>query len=172
MKKTLLIMRHSEAHETAQSGNDYERTLTPKGEEMARALATTMMEKNLWPDMVICSSAVRTRQTSDILRASWEGEMEPYFDYRTDLYRAMPGDVIKMLRAQDPGHSSIMIMGHNPTAHQLAVLLCMPDELKKKPQITGIFPPGSCAVLEFAMRSWAEVAEHKGILADFFYPKA
>ncbi|HVY13561.1 MAG TPA: histidine phosphatase family protein, partial [Alphaproteobacteria bacterium] len=106
MKKTLVLMRHGEAQETHPEG-DYQRGLTPAGEEKTRAQGQLMMEKDIWPDGVLCSAAIRTRQTLDLLRRQWEGDCEPVMEDRPEIYRASPADLIKMLKAQDAGRGAL-----------------------------------------------------------------
>ena len=170
MKKHLLLMRHGEAKDAAQGQSDFERTLSPHGDAVVRAQGTVMMEKNFWPDVVLVSSSTRTRQTADLLRISWEGDMEPLVENRTDLYHATSDAIIHMIRAQDPNHSTVMVISHNPVIHQLSLSLLKPGEADKFPSLKNTFQPATCAVFELSIRSWAEVAPHKAVLADLLLP--
>jgi phosphohistidine phosphatase len=129
------------------------------------------MDKNLWPDVVLVSSATRTRQTADLLRLSWEGDMEPMIENRTDLYHSTPDAIIHMIRAQDPNHSTVMVIGHNPVIHQLALSLLKTGEADKFPSLKTTYQPATCAVLQLAMRSWAEIGPQKAELGDLLLPQ-
>jgi phosphohistidine phosphatase len=170
LKKTLLLMRHGEAKDAAPGASDFERPLTPHGDAVVRAQATVMMDKNLWPDVVLVSSSTRTRQTADLLRMAWEGDMEPMIENRTDLYNAAPDAVIHMIRAQDPNYSTAMVIGHNPVVHQLSLSLLKTGELDKFPSLKNTFQPATCVVLQLAMRSWAELGPQKAELSDLLTP--
>jgi phosphohistidine phosphatase len=171
MKKTLLLMRHGEAKDAAAGESDFERHLTSHGDAVVRAQGTVMMDKNLWPDVVLVSSSTRTRQTADLLRMSWEGDMEPMIENRTDLYHSTPDAIIHMIRAQDPNHSTVMVIGHNPVIHQLSLSLLKPEEANKFPTLKNTFQPATCAVMQLAMRSWAEIGPQKAELSDLLLPK-
>ncbi len=170
MKRTIVIMRHAKAAPAAPGMADYDRPLTESGESSARAQAMMLAGINVWPDVILCSTAIRARQTYDAMRAVWEGEMEPFADHRTDLYRCGPEEIIKMLRAHDPGYSTLMVIGHNPVIGQLALMLLREEEARKNAAIADTFPPASCAVLELDLRSWSEASPKKAALSGFYPP--
>jgi phosphohistidine phosphatase len=169
MKATLILMRHGEARDTTSGNSDIERALTPKGEEQARAQGQALVQKNIKPDIILCSSALRTRQTADILVQAWQGA-EPPIEHRTDMYQATPAEILRMIRVQDSAKSTVMVIGHNPTIHQLAMNFCAPGEYSKQPKLGKGYPPAAMALFEFNLRALAEIGEGRGILIDFITP--
>ncbi|WP_258933580.1 histidine phosphatase family protein [Nesterenkonia pannonica] len=61
--KKLLVLRHAEAGMSL-SGGDHSRDLTARGEEEARQVGRLLLEHSYWPDAVLVSDAMRTRQTA------------------------------------------------------------------------------------------------------------
>ena len=62
--KTLILMRHAHARWDDDRWSDYERPLTPRGDQQAPHMGRRLAELGIQPDRVICSSAVRTHQTA------------------------------------------------------------------------------------------------------------
>ncbi len=113
--KRLYLLRHAEAHSTAQ--DDKSRTLNGNGQQQANALNSIMRERNYSPDHVACSDAVRTQET---LALVWPDHGA---DFPPDFYNASPGDLLSHIQNFDSQKREVLIVGHNPSIHQLAFLL-------------------------------------------------
>ena len=61
--KTLYLLRHAEASQAESGISDYDRSLTPHGEDQAIEVANYIRNKIINFDFVMCSSALRTQQT-------------------------------------------------------------------------------------------------------------
>jgi phosphohistidine phosphatase len=123
----LWILRHGKAASDAPwGGTDRERPLTARGRRDASALGTRLadeeplpgLENVPKPQLVVCSAAVRTRQTADLIVDAL-GNQLPLDSYRS-LYEADTDVALQYLREIDEGVKSALLVGHNPTMFQLA----------------------------------------------------
>lgn len=167
--KTLILLRHAEAAEQ-QSGKDAERPLTQKGREMAVWVGNELSKKGLWPDFILSSSAQRTKETCSLIQDAWAPDVYPQVFFDPAIYRADAHECLEMIAMQDEMHSSLMMVGHNPTIHQLALLLCGAGQAQKRPEMSNHFPPASCAVFTFPQEQWVRIHKASGTLVDFFHP--
>lgn len=65
--KTLILMRHAHANWDHNRWPDFDRPLTPRGEEQAPRMGRRLAQLGVQPDKIVCSSAMRTRQTADFV---------------------------------------------------------------------------------------------------------
>jgi len=112
----LILMRHAKAERRAQSGGDFERSLTEEGRADAALVAKALVKDNLVPAVVLVSAAQRTLDT-------WEA-MKPAFPKARvhtlqALYNATPMAILDALEGVTAG--TVMVIGHNPGIHELAV---------------------------------------------------
>ncbi len=167
--KTLILLRHAEAAEL-QSGQDAQRPLTQKGREMAVWVGNELTKKGLWPDFILSSSVQRTKETCGLLQEAWTPDVYPQVFFDPAIYRADAHECLEMIAMQDEMHSTLMMVGHNPSIHQLALLLCGAGQIGKKPELASNFPPASCVVLTFPQEQWVRIHKGSGTLVDFFHP--
>lgn len=146
--KTLIVVRHAEAGQGI-GVPDLERPLTEGGERDARAAGELI--RRLRPDLVVCSPAARTRRTAELLG------LDAPIDIERGVYEAHPEELLELLRRTDPDVRTLVLVGHNPGAHQLVLGL------------TGAagdgFPPGSVAVIRI-FGPWAEIQFGEGRLLE------
>lgn len=145
-------MRHAEAA-PAGGGADHERPLTDAGR--AAAAARGPLVRGLAPDVVLCSSAMRTRQTLAALDLSG-GTVT----ISEDLYHGGPGAVVEQIRGVDPDAGTVLVVGHLPTVE------VMVRDLLHDDAALGPFRPGSMAVLQVP-GPWAELWVGATRLLDF-----
>lgn len=167
--KTLILLRHAEAVEL-QNGKDAERPLTQRGREMAVWVGNELTKKGLWPDFILSSSAQRTKETCTLIQDAWAPDVYPQVFFDPAIYRADAHDCLEMIAMQDEMHSTLMMVGHNPCIHQLALLMCGAGQINKQPNLASNFPPGSCVILTFPHEQWVNIHKASGVLVDFFHP--
>lgn len=104
-------------------------------------------------DVVLCSTAVRTRQTWDEVRPAFAGDPEVRF---LDAIFETDGDYLPILRREGRDAQSVLLVGHNPAIHATARTLA--DEVAdgKGALIADRFPTGALAILGFE-GSWAKL---------------
>ena len=81
----LVLLRHAKA-EHGLDVPDHDRPLTLRGRRQSAEVGTALAEAGLVPDLVLCSSSVRTRQTWELARGPLGAEPEVVFS--DELYDA------------------------------------------------------------------------------------
>jgi phosphohistidine phosphatase len=117
----LYLLRHAKAEPQNEGTPDRDRPLTARGQEGARATARWIAKHKLDPDLVLCSPAARTRETLDIVAASFPRRCEIAYDKA--LYLADSDALLARLREIPEGVQRVMVIGHNPGLHELAQAL-------------------------------------------------
>ncbi len=178
----LWVLRHGKAASDAPwGGGDRERPLTARGRRDATALGNRLarerpvlgLEGVSRPDLAICSSAVRTRQTAGLV-AQALGNRLPLDAYRS-LYEADTEDVLGYLREIDEAVKSVMVVGHNPTMFELVwELLAADGEDGPGADRTTLeghgFPTCALAVLGLHVDAWEDVVHGCATLVGLFKP--
>jgi phosphohistidine phosphatase len=118
--RQLIVMRHAKAGELP-GGPDVERALRPRGCRNASAAGRWLASRDLMPDLVLCSSARRARQTWQYVSAELAGEPELINDPR--LYDAGADDLLGIFADTRASVRSLMYVGHNPAAADVTEVL-------------------------------------------------
>lgn len=170
---TLLLLRHAKSSWDDPGLADYDRPLAKRGKKAAPEIGAALAAKGLRPDLVLCSSAVRTRETLELVLSAL-GPPSPEVRYDEELYMASPAAVIARLRkhAADPAApQDVMIVGHNPGFEELARLLVGSGGADDRARLAEKFPTCAVAVIAFDAGSWSAVEAGAGRLAHFLTPK-
>jgi phosphohistidine phosphatase len=163
----LWILRHAKTVPDPPAGKtDHERPLAPRGRRDADALGLRLADPGFGPGhrpaLVLCSTATRTVQTAERVLAALDHP--PEVAYRRALYGASPDQVLGELRGVEGGVRSVMVVGHNPTAHDLVA------GVGREPPASSSFPTCALAVYELSVEAWSEVAMGTGTLLGLYQP--
>jgi phosphohistidine phosphatase len=159
---TLIVMRHAKAGELP-GGPDFERALRPRGQRDSAAAGRWLAATGLYPDLVLCSAARRTRQTWQHLSGSLLAESaarRPEFRAEQSLYQADSDDVAELVRQTSDSVATVLYIGHNPAAAELVQLLSGSE---------APFPTAAIAVIRVPA-SWADLAADSGELIASWTP--
>lgn len=165
---TLSLLRHAKSAWTQQGLKDFDRPLAPRGRRAAPAMGRYIAQQHLEPDLVICSTAVRARETLDL--AIPEFGKPPDVEYSDRLYMASPDRMLKVLHALPPDAGHAMLVGHNPGMHGLAAALAGDGEPASLMALAAKFPTAGLAVIDFEC-SWEKLARNSGGLRLFMVPR-
>lgn len=116
----LILMRHAKAEPARPDLADHDRALAPDGREAAAALGVRLRALGLTPDVVLVSSARRTRDTLQAL-ASWDDQ--PNVEVLDGLYMPTGPQIMGIIRDLRETVRSVLVLGHNPGIHELALNL-------------------------------------------------
>ncbi|QGQ19526.1 histidine phosphatase family protein [Cellulomonas sp. JZ18] len=146
----LVLLRHAKA-EPAGSLPDHERPLALPGRRQASAAGAALAAAGLAPAHVLCSSALRTRQTWELVRTALAaaGAQDPALVVTDALYDATSGDLAELVRQAPEDAGTVLVVGHEPTTSHAAVTLAGPgsdDEVVARVR-RGV-PTASWSVLE------------------------
>jgi phosphohistidine phosphatase len=167
MSKTLLVLRHAKSSWADNTLDDHDRPLQKKGERRAAKQREYMKEQGLKADLVLCSTALRARQTYDIVAPALG---DPEVRYEAGIYHAEPQDIVDMLNRVDDSHENVMIVGHDPTLQMLVALLAMTATGDALDRIKRKFPTAGLAILSFGHAAWPSVGRGVGHLESFHVP--
>lgn len=151
MTKNLYLLRHGEA---GQSMNikDFERTLTERGADELRSLGIEMKQKGFLPELVYCSTSVRTRQTAGIFleQVGYNGPVT----YLEEIYEAPVNTLFNIVTNTEAKFRVILLIGHNPGISYLL------DYLSTNRR--GNLAPGELVNIAFEDVRWSEVTKGLG----------
>ena len=116
----LLLLRHAKSSWDDPSLADHERPLAPRGHRAAESMAEHLRSNVPHPDLVLCSSALRTRETLERMSKAF-GDAEVVVD--DDLYGATDELLLERLRGVADRFETVAMIGHNPGVHDLAIAL-------------------------------------------------
>lgn len=166
--RALWLMRHAKAADAVPGGSDHDRGLTPRGRRDAAALGVRLASLELGglalPGAVLCSTATRTTETA----AGVAGGLGVDVDRRRSLYYADPEGVLDEIRTAADDVASLMVVGHNPATHVLAVGLLAEDDPDRGR--LDRFPTCALAVFHLTATRWRDVGRDTAALAGFFTP--
>ena len=164
MTLRLILTRHAKSSWDDPLMSDHDRPLNARGKAAAADLGGWLTSRGYLPGQVLCSDALRTRET-------WEGiapalAAPPVPELKPTLYHASADVMLAVLR-----HATapvVMMIGHNPGIAALA------QKLPASPPLDPDFrryPTGATLVCEFACESWGEVAWGSAAVDDFTVPR-
>ncbi|ABD87040.1 SixA phosphatase family protein [Rhodopseudomonas palustris] len=170
--RRLILLRHAKTESDAPSGKDHDRRLDDRGREDAAAIGGWLIGQQLRPELVLVSSAVRAQQTWAIVGDQIPADApQPNVAHLAELYSATPATMLGILR-EVPGHPQlILLIGHNPGLHELALgLSCSKGGTEHKP-LPGNMPTAAVAVIDFAIKHWGDASFGGGRLTQYMTPK-
>src|SRR4051812_13775675 len=117
--RTAVLLRHAKADWP--SVPDHERPLADRGRLDAPMAGRRLADDGIAPDLVLCSTAARTRETWKL--AAHELPHRPRTVYEERLYDASLGELLALLSETPDEVGSLLLIGHNPSVHALAEAL-------------------------------------------------
>lgn len=172
--RRLLLLRHAKTESDAPSGSDRDRRLSPRGLKDAAELGAWLAgQRSLLPDLVFISTAVRACATWDIVQQQISDEVSQELAAPLpDLYGAAPTQLLALIRSAAARNSRrLMIVGHNPGLHELALGLTGGGDAAGRAALARNLPTSGLVVIDFAIERWDDVAFGGGRLAQFISPK-
>ena len=152
MTKKLILLRHAKSDWEAPYKGDFDRPLNERGRKAALKMGAYAREQGLMADLILCSSALRTRQTCGLfMEGAGMSEHHISLAYEDLIYGADMPDIISLIQKYGADHTTVMIIGHNPTVGALTYTLSPSHS-----HDYGKFPTASFASFTFEGTSWAE----------------
>ncbi|HEV2451240.1 MAG TPA: histidine phosphatase family protein [Streptosporangiaceae bacterium] len=164
MSKRLIVLRHAKA--THKPGfPDVDRPLTSRGERDADAAGQWLHARQIVPDLVLCSTSRRTRETWDRVALALAGNsggtgVDVRYDSR--LYQADAGETLEIIAGDAGDEQTLLLVGHNPAAQQIVSRLTARNDLE--------LPTSALAVI--GLGDWDNLARGAGTLQSVWTPKA
>jgi phosphohistidine phosphatase len=166
--KALYLLRHAKSSWADASLDDHDRPLAPRGKKATSALARHLASEGIRPALVLCSTAVRARQTLDGVAASLGDDVDVWEE--DVLYGAGSRELLRRLRRLPPAVPSVMVVAHNPGLEDLALELIDGGDDEALARLNRKFPTGALATL-LIPGEWKALAPRQGTLTAYVVPK-
>jgi phosphohistidine phosphatase len=162
----LWLVRHAKSSWDRPGLEDRERPLARRGARAAAHLRGYLEAEEIRPDLVLCSSALRTRETLATILPALGTELTIRIERR--LYGADPEELLEFVRGiRDAG--GLLLIGHNPGMQELAIALASRGD--RLEVLTTKFPTGALAEIRLPDGAWSDIAEGSGELTRFVTPR-
>ena len=159
--KKIFLMRHAKSSWKDPGLTDDERPLKKRGRKDAKRMAKVLEANDLFPDLILCSSARRAVETVEILVETLGYENE--IIYSDTLYMGEPGDFIEALKTLDNDIETVMIVAHNPGLE--AYVQIIDGEIES-------MPTAALGHMVLSLEDWQELSfETLGDMVGYWTPK-
>ena len=158
--KKLFIIRHAKSDWENINLDDYDRPLNKRGEKNAPFMGKVLEQKNIIPDLIISSPALRAITTAKLIakEVKYKKEITP----NQYIYEAYVTSLQEIVQYIHDSNDTVFLVGHNPGVSALAYMLCgLKEEL----------PTCSIVEIEFDCKSWMDVSRENSKLVSLDYPK-
>jgi phosphohistidine phosphatase len=159
--KHLLLLRHAKSSWDDPALADHDRPLAPRGRKAAKRIGARLRADQTLVDLVLCSTARRARETLDLVAPPGKIEIE------SRIYGASADELRERLAAVSDDVGTVMLVGHNPAIHDLAIALLSAADR----QVVDTYPTGALAILTFP-GSWRSLTARRAQLVAFLKPRA
>ena len=164
--KRIYLLRHAKSSWKDPALGDHDRPLAPRGRRAAKAIGRHMREQRIDPELVLCSTARRARETLE--------RIEPALGTRAvrvepELYAATATALLARLRQVPDSVGSVLLIGHNPGLQQLAVDLARPGPARR--ELDATYPTAALATLAFAGPGWRDLRRGEVELVELIRPR-
>ncbi len=134
---------------------DFDRPLTRRGETAAIRMGKLMQKKGYLPDLVICSTTARARQT---LSNIWPSLLrKPHLIHDGRMHQMDGKALMARLQQADASHLRVLVVGNAAGNTELARLLCpAPPAREADPFAAGI-APCTLVIFDCDLESWSEL---------------
>ncbi len=168
--KTLLLLRHAKSAWSDPRLDDHDRPLNGRGERAAKAIADHIVRQGPRPDLILCSTAMRTRQTLAPLLKRLEGPAPP-IALENGLYLASEDALLGRLQAVADDVPTVLLIGHNDGIGQLAADLAGGGPPEALASLRAKYPTGALAVLRAPDGPWSDLKAGSAKLLEFVRPR-
>lgn len=149
--KQLFLLRHGEA--SFSDSSDFQRNLTQKGIEDLNRTGKLFSDRILTVDLMFCSSAQRTVETSNLIK-NFIGVKEEIF--MREIYEGDLFDLLNILEKAPSLANSCLLVGHNPAISLLLAHLTQEGYVGLQ--------PGMMAEVDLNIKEWSLIREGSGVL--------
>jgi len=157
---TLYLLRHAKSSWADESMRDFDRPLANRGREACAVIGEFIEEKEIEFDLVLVSTAVRTRETIALVKDRAKFQAEVRYDER--IYEATVSQLLDVISQVDSDRESVLLVGHNPGIEELLALLTGEQQ-----RVTT----ANFAKIKIKATKWSASLANKGTLDWIVRPK-
>ena len=164
--RRLYLLRHAKSSWDDPDVEDHDRPLAPRGRKATKLLARHLRSQRIVPDLVLCSTARRARETLEGIASALGDDVPVRFE--PELYGASDAGLLARLSAVADSMESLMLIGHNPAIQMLTLSLAGGGE--ELASVERKYPTGALATLRF-QGSWRDLEPGAATLTAFVKPR-
>jgi phosphohistidine phosphatase len=168
--KTIFLLRHAKSAWGNPALDDHERPLNRRGQRSAEVIADHIARQAPRPDLILCSTAVRTRLTLAPLMQRLAPPAPPIALER-GLYLASEGFLLDRLQDLPDEVGTVLLIGHNEGIGELAASLPGKGAEQLLIAVREKFPTGALAILHAPIGHWPDLAPGSAELVALVTPK-
>ncbi|CAN5886492.1 histidine phosphatase family protein [soil metagenome] len=168
--RNIVLLRHAKSAWNDARLDDHERPLNGRGERSAKAMADHFARQGPLPDLILCSTALRTRQTLAALLKQLPTPAPP-ISLEHELYLASEARLLDRLRAVADTVSTVLLIGHNDGIGNLAAALAGSGPTESLASLREQYPTGTLSTLRVPDGPWRDLAVGSGELVAFVRPR-
>src|SRR5262245_45752081 len=168
--RRLMLLRHAKSDRSDPGARDHDRVLNARGREAAPRIGTYMASHGLNPDLVVCSTAARARETWDLV-AKALGRKNASTTFEPRIYDNDPRVLLELVRTTKADVHALLLVGHNPSFQMFADLMAASGHGDARQRLREKFPTAALAVIDFAVDAWDRVHPHSGRLDRLITPR-
>jgi phosphohistidine phosphatase len=163
----LWLLRHAKSSWSDAGLPDEDRPLASRGEHAADRMREYLDAEGIHPELALCSSALRTRQTLAKVLPALGTDLEVRIEPAMYTFDA---DVIldRLGRISSDVHS-VLVVGHNPAIEDLATRIA--DRGDGLNDLSQKYPTAGLAEIAFTEGTWSMLADRPGELVRFVVPR-
>ncbi len=165
--KLVYLLRHAKSS-SDRSDEDHARPLNARGRHAADHIGEFLAGRDELPQLVLCSSARRTRETFERVQRQLGSELPAAIE--SDLYLASCEALLARIRALPEEIERVLLVGHNPGIGELAERLAREGPAELRESLGEKFPTGALAIVRLFAPLWKE-ALLGGRLEAFVCPR-
>jgi len=167
--KRLYLLRHAKSDWSDLGVSDHDRVLNKRGCKAAALIGKKFGDSGLQPDLVVCSTAVRARETLDRLMTA--GKLDWQVRYEPRLYGASPDTILSLVHTYGLNCDSLLLVGHNPGFADVAMALARDAKGGILEKIMRKVPTGAFMTLEFDIPCFQYARAQSATVTQFLRPK-
>jgi phosphohistidine phosphatase len=165
--RRIWVLRHAKSSWDAPHLADHDRPLSARGRRAAEAIGRWVDETGVRPDVVVCSSARRARETLAGVLPGLGGDVQVLVE--AELYTFHGEDLLARVRELPDDAMSALLIGHNPAVAELIARLAR--EGNRLAEARAKVPTGALACLDLEIDAWRDAAKGCGVLSAFVLPR-
>lgn len=163
-----MLLRHAKSSWDAPVLDDFDRPLAKRGRKAALRMAEWLAERQVRPQLVLCSPAARTRETLSLIQPALGADMTARYEGK--LYLAEAEDLLNRLRELDTDVGCVLLIGHNPGLQELAITLASDEKTPEGVRLAEKFPTAALAWFRLTTPRWSALRPGSGELVAFVTP--
>jgi phosphohistidine phosphatase len=168
----LHLLRHAKSS-AKEDVEDHERPLSRRGRNAARRIGRNLSANIGAIDLVLCSSARRTRETLDLVLDAFSSSPRPLprTSIEDELYLASREKLAARLGRLDARDVNVLLIGHNPGLHELAIALADENSPAFRALAAGKFPTAACVSFRVPA-DWSALGSSRHELIGYVTPES